>query len=71
LSETLATEQTNLQTQAAARQGLFDELRQEVQQLGQATTEREELEQQRISCAAAMSSIVSGIFTPPSIPDQR
>lgn len=57
LSETLATERTNLQTQAAARQVLSDELSQEEQQLRQAKTEREELERQRISCAAAMSSI--------------
>lgn len=57
LSEALATERTKLQAQVAARQALSDELSQEEQQLGQAKTEREELERQRTTCATALSSI--------------
>lgn len=57
LSESLTTERTKLQAQVAARQALSDELSQEEQQLGQAKTEREELERQRTTYETALSSI--------------
>ena len=57
LSGTLATERTKLQTQVAARQAVSDELSQEEQQLGQAKTEREQLERQRLTYETALSSV--------------
>jgi exonuclease SbcC len=57
LSETLAIERTKLQAQVAARQALSDELSQEEQRLGQAKTEREQLERQRATYTTALSSI--------------
>jgi exonuclease SbcC len=57
LSETLVTERTKLQTQVDARQTLYDELSQVEAQLRQTKTEREELEQQRVSFATALNAI--------------
>lgn len=57
LSEALATERTKLQAQVTVRQVLSDELSQEEQQLGQAKTEREELERQRTAYSTALRSI--------------
>jgi exonuclease SbcC len=57
LSEALATERTKLGAQVAERQAMFDELGQDEEQLGQATTEREELERQRRTYETALSSI--------------
>lgn len=57
LSEVLATGRAKLQAQVAARQALSDELSQEEEELGQATTEREELERQRTIYETALSSI--------------
>lgn len=57
LNETLATERGKLQTQLAARQVLTEELGQDEQQLGQAKTERESLERQRMAYEMALSSV--------------
>ncbi|MDY7573084.1 AAA family ATPase [Actimicrobium sp. CCI2.3] len=57
LSETLVAERTKLQAQAAVRQALSDELSQVEQQLRQGKAELEELERERTTFAAALSSI--------------